>query len=393
MAGQRLVGVAILLSAATACVPPGVGTQLAPQRGPKARVTANFTGGLTNRSAQARFSVESDAYVMVGHLAGDGFVRILYPSTPQDRGMARKGQTYSTKNVFARYDAIPGLYAARTVRYRHVAARMDSYDGAGNGYFFIVASKYPLNFDEISEGSFFDEIEVPNYFETYDPRLTVKALADLVADGSPYTLDFAGSFSAIDYSTAYDQQHDCLALSTVGLDFLSFGLASMPYYYAFGSSSMRSVFGRNGCASPFQYASLWRSRYYTNSYTPTLTPAPRLPPAPRGTIRPPWQRRVTPPPRRSAYAAAASAHLPDRINARRAANSWQRPRSPRSTSGGLDSWASRPRDASPSSSPSYSPPASRTAGESRTAESARPSPDRGSTERSPSSSESRKRDP
>lgn len=389
MAGERLVGVALLLSAATACVQTGVGTQLAPQRGPKARVTANFTGGLTNRSAQARFTVESDAYVMVGHLAGDGFVRILYPSTPQDRALARKGQTYSTKNVFARSDAIPGLYAARTVRYRHVAARMDSYDGAGNGYFFIVASKYPLNFDEISEGSLFDEIEVPDYFDTYDPRLTIKALADLVAGGSPYTLDFASSFSAVDYSTAYDTRHDCLTLSAASLGFSSFGLASQAYYYAFGSSSLRSVFGRNGCASPFQYASLWGGRYYTNSYVPTLTPAPQLPQAPRGTIRPPWQRRVTPPPRRSAYAATASPHLPDRINARRAANSWQRPRVPHTTSGGLDGGAGRSR---PDASPSYSPPASRTAGEGRAAESARPSPERSSTERSPST-ESRKRDP
>ena len=315
MAYQRLWGVAAGLSLATACVPAANQNALAPQRGPEARVYASFTGGITNRSAHARFAVQSDAFVMVGHLGGDGYVRILYPSSANERGLVRKGKSYTTRNVPAYQDAIPALYNARTVRYRHVAARLDSYDGAGNGYFFIVASRYPLDFAEISEGGFFDEIEVPDYYDTYDPRLTVKALADLVSGGSPYTLDFASSFASVDYSSSFDQRLDCMTLSIASLGFASYSLWTQPYYYAFGTGSLRNVFGRNGCANPYSYASYYNPRYYANTYVPTLSPPL---PQPRGTIRPPWQRRVTPP-RRSGVS-ASSAYLPDRINQRREAN-------------------------------------------------------------------------
>jgi hypothetical protein len=311
MTGQRLLCLSAGLSLATACVPQ-VNSSLAPQRGPEARIRASFTGGITNRRAQARFTVEDDAYVMVGHLGGDGYVRILFPSSPFDRDAVTKGKTYTTNDVYAASDAIPALYQARTVRYRHLSARLDSYDGGGNGFFFIIASRHPLHFDEISAGGLFDVIEVPNYYDTYDPRLTIKALGDLVTRGSPYTLDFANSFSTVDYSSPFEQQWDCLTLSM-----FSFGFSGYAYtpYYPFGSRSFRNTLA---CAS--QYAALpyrnYRTLYgFANTPVTTITPTPRTD-EPRGTIRPPWQRRVTPP-RRSATRSAANAYLPDNVNARR----------------------------------------------------------------------------
>jgi hypothetical protein len=312
MTGHRVLGFSVALSLATACVPQ-VDPSLAPQRGPEARIRASFTGGITSRRAQARFTVDDDAYVMVGHLGGDGYVRVLFPNSPFDREAVRKGKTYTTSDVYAASDAIPALYQARTVWYRHVAARLDSYDGAGNGYFFIIASRYPLHFDEISEGGLFDIIEVPNYYETYDPRLTIKALGDLVSRGSPYTLDFASSFGTMDYSTPIDQHMDCLMLSMFPLG-LS-GYAYMTPYYLFGSRSFRKTLS---CAS--QYAALpyytYRTLYGFANNPVTIAPRQPRPEEPRGTIRPPWKRRVTPPPR-PATRSASSAYLPERINARR----------------------------------------------------------------------------
>jgi hypothetical protein len=309
MTGQRLFGFSVVLSLATACV-PAMNQSVAPARGPDARIYANFSGGIANRMAQARFSVGSDAYVMVGHLGGDGFVRILYPSTPLHLGTLTKGKTYATADVYAVHDAIPSLYQAVTPRYRHASARLDSYDGAGNGYFFIIASQYPLHFDEIGAGDAFDLIEVPDYYNTYDPRLTIKALGDLVSRGRPYTLKFATSFGTVDYSTFLDQRADCLALS-----FFTLGLTSYAYtpYHLFGSRSMRNAFN---CAS--RYAGFTRPRYATyttNVPTTTIVPTPTGT-EPRGKIRPPWQRRVTPPPRTPRN---ASAYLPERVNTRREA--------------------------------------------------------------------------
>jgi hypothetical protein len=311
MTGQRLLGFSILLSLATACV-PAVNQSLAPQRGPKARIHASFTGGITSRNAQARFTVDDDAYVMVGHLGGDGYVRILYPTSPLEQGLARKGKTYATENVYAAHDAIPALYQARTVRYRHVSARMDSYDGAGNGYFFLIASRYRLHFDEISMGGFFDIIEVPDYYDTYDPRLTIKALGDLVSRGSPYTLEFAGSFGTVDYSNYSDQRWDCLTLSM-----FHFGLSGYEYtpYYLFGSRSLRNSLS---CGNQFAYG-LGRYRYAGyDGFSPSSTVTPTPPRAgPRGTIRPPWQRRALPP--RRSTASSSRSFLPQRINDRREA--------------------------------------------------------------------------
>ena len=272
MTGQRLFGFAVLLSLSTACF-PAVNQSLAPQMGPRARIHASFAGGITNRDARARFSVESDAYVMVGHLGGDGFVRILYPSAPTQRAVVQKGQTYTTADVSAVHDALPALYQAHTPRYRHISARLDSYDGAGNGYFFLIASRYPLHFGEIGIGDEFDVIEVPDYYSTYDPRLTIKALADLVSRGSPYTLEFASSFSTFDYSNSFDHRQDCLALSMV-----SFGSFASPYGYLtdyfFASPSTRSAIG---CASQYAY-SFFQPRYSYATYTPPSTVTPTIPP-------------------------------------------------------------------------------------------------------------------
>lgn len=375
---QRLVGLMLVLSATAACMPPVSHEGLAPKRGPKAKIYASYTGGIVSRNAQARFSVESDAYVLVGHLGGDGYIRILHPTNPRERGAIRKGKTFTTNHVYAAHDAIPALFQARYVRYRHLGARMDSYDGAGNGYFFIIASRFPLSFDEISEGSQFDIIEVPNYFDTFDPRLTIRALGDLVSRGSPYTLEFATNFGAVNYASAFDQQLDCAFLAASGLSFGTLGLWAQPYYYAFGAFGRRNLL--DNCASQYAFAFQRPSYYYSNNPTTTVLPPRTQTPGP--TIRPPWQRRVTP--TRAGSGTSARSYLPDRVNQRAEAHR----RAPRLSPGSSDIYRTGERLSSSS-------------GAAREAASARPAERQSerASERSPSSQGERqaskpdKRDP
>ena len=219
MTAQRLLGLPALLCVA-ACASNGVSsrTTLAPRSGPRAHIYASFDGGLTNRTLRASFKVDKYAYVMVGHLAGNGRVEILYPANAMASNRVQGNKSYAVGPVPALYDGAPQLFSYASRAYRGPGARMDSYDGRGNGFVFVIASEFPLDVDGLSTDGFWDEFEVEDYAWSSDPRRAIRDLAQYVTRGLPNTLDYADAFGTIAFTSYADTQMDCIMLSnTMGL--------------------------------------------------------------------------------------------------------------------------------------------------------------------------------
>lgn len=269
MSVHRIVGVSLLLCVAGACAPVTSGNPprpIAPQEGPRGSVRATYYGGLLHRTVDATFHVEQNAYVLVGHLGGDGVIRVLYPTNGNERGLVKGGKMLRTRYFNAHYDAAPSFFFARTPMSRAMGAAFDSYDGRGNGYVFMVASRSPLAYDEVSDFGLWEEVEVSNYYNSFDPRIAVRDFADLVSGGYPYSLDFASSFSSFDMD-AFASGFECALFENAGF----FGYNSM--WNAFGSSPWS--FGRRSLCGRNRYA-------YLGPRRPTYTAAATTPSTPSG---------------------------------------------------------------------------------------------------------------
>src|SRR5437867_2092545 len=191
MSLRRAVSLSLLFCVSAGCASvsgSGWRSSVPPQRGPKAYIHASFTGGMFNRSVNAWFRVDRPAYVMVAHLSGEGVIRVLYPDDPTRQGMLEAGKSMRTPTFTALYDAVPSLYSFTASPMSTPGARIDSYDGFGHAYIFLIASDQPLRYDAMSEGKMWDEFEVPNYFRSFDPRASIRDFADMVSGGAPYTL-------------------------------------------------------------------------------------------------------------------------------------------------------------------------------------------------------------
>ena len=239
MTAQRLLGFPVLMLVA-ACATTGTSRResLAPKDGPRARVHATYDGGLTNRMLRASFSVDQAAYVMVGHLSGKGQVEILYPENAMIQSRVRAKKTYRVRSVPALYDGVPQLFSFASRAYRNHSARMDSYDGRGNGFIFLIASQYPLDFDGLSSDGFWDTYEVEDYASSWDPRYAIRDLAERVTRGAPFTLDYADSFGTNAFTSYADMQMDCSILS--GMGFGGFRGAFMPSIGWWGGGALMS---------------------------------------------------------------------------------------------------------------------------------------------------------
>ena len=77
---------------------------LKPEDGPKGSIRVGYMGGLIHRTLTAYFRTDKNAYVLVGHLGGDGLIRVLYPSDPRDPGFV------------AAHTAVTGFYALPELR-------------------------------------------------------------------------------------------------------------------------------------------------------------------------------------------------------------------------------------------------------------------------------------
>jgi hypothetical protein len=268
MSTQRAAGLALLLCTAAACAPytSARPSGIAPELGPKASIHATYFGGLTNRSVHAWFTLrEQPAYVVVAHLSGEGRIQVLYPETPNDRAMVPAGQSIRTPSFMAPYDGLPSLYSHTVTPIRNPSARIHSYDGRGHAYIFLVASRKPLRFDAISESGLWNELDVPRYYQTHDPRLLVRDFAELVADGEPYTLEFADSYKTQALSSYADAAWDCMVLSMAPFFVLDF-----MHPYSFASAMYRSGCGGSRYSSLDMY--LYPRRTYYGGYTPPAVP-------------------------------------------------------------------------------------------------------------------------
>lgn len=209
MSARAIVGSSLLLVAAACSYAPSAEPPrpIKPEDGPKASIRVQFTGANIYRQLEPSFIVDENAFVMVGHLGGDGMIRVLYPTSPSAAASrVEAGKTIRVARADAMYDADPSLFNFATRPYRRMSAEMDSYDGLGHGYVFLIASRYPLNFEPAMDGREFGEMDVADYGDMVDPRLAVRRFADVIA-GGPYTLKFAAAHSTQTYGSSYCGGH------------------------------------------------------------------------------------------------------------------------------------------------------------------------------------------
>lgn len=301
MIAQRLVGFSALLCVTASCASlnqPATKKPAPEDAGPKAYISATYTGGLLNRRVDPVFKVEQDAYVMVAHLGGDGQIEVLYPRDPRESGRVPAGKYFRTTQFSAYYDAAPQLYSFAMTHYRSLGARHDSYDGSGNGFVFLIASRFPLLFDRISSYGLWDDFEVDTYRWTADPRSAIGALAQTVSGGAAYTLRYATSYSSMDASSYADYLFDCAFFSFSNFGYFSpvSGFGGLPAgAWSYFASSGGGYF--SGCPqSGYAYQSFANVFSQQPSFSPG-TPGPGTPAGGGQTLtRPPGRRPGQPGP-------------------------------------------------------------------------------------------------
>ncbi|MEO9035005.1 MAG: hypothetical protein ABI442_05820 [Gemmatimonadaceae bacterium] len=164
---------------------------IADREGPGVSIHAEFANVSGSRRAVGVFSLDDDAYVVVGHIDADGVVRITFPTDPRDDGFAQGHHSYRTSEFFAgflddyRYRATTGLL-------HYTSATPQSYDG-GLGYVFVIASWRPMRFDQFQTDGQWDTFELADADYMNDPRPAIYELASLLAgeNREAYTVKFA----------------------------------------------------------------------------------------------------------------------------------------------------------------------------------------------------------
>ncbi len=167
-----------------------IAQHFAEQVGPGASIRAEFANLSGIRRAVASFHLDADAYVLVGHIDGDGVLRIVFPVEPGDDGFVRGNRDYRTPEFFAGFT---DAYTARNRQsFRYTSRPIDAYDGA-NGYAFIIASWRPMRLDQISTGGAWDTFELADDKYLNDPRPAIYELAAQLAgqNREAYTVEFA----------------------------------------------------------------------------------------------------------------------------------------------------------------------------------------------------------
>jgi hypothetical protein len=267
---QRFIGFSALLCVAASCASlnQAAKQKAAPAAGPKAWIYASYTGGLLNRRVDPVFKVDQSAYVMIAHLGGDGQIEVLYPRSARESGRVPGGKYFRSGSFSAYYDAAPQLYSFATTHFRNIGARMDSYDGRGHGFVFMIAGRDPLRFDRISEFGLWDEFEVVKYRFTDDPRKAIRDFAEMIAGNQAYTLKFASNFEATDASSYADYLFDCASFPSVAIS--SLGLWGFPSgAWGFFASSGRGYF--SNCPQYGYRLYAFGDGFYRPTYTPTPT--------------------------------------------------------------------------------------------------------------------------
>jgi len=290
MSAQRLVALSFLVVVAGACA-PRTDTQaprpIAPENGPKGSLHVRYSGGLFYRSVDASFRVDQSAYVIVGHLGGDGVIRVLYPASPLQAFRAvRANQSIPVRTFMAGFDGAPSFFSQGRSPFRNLSAMMDSYDGRGHGFVFMIASRSLMYIDEITDGYEWDELDVLDYLRTSDPRLAIREFAERLNGGDSYTLKFANSFSTQSFASYASSAYDCSLLSSLGYGHLhdfwgSWGVGGLSFLGYGGSpySGMSGCGGRRYAYYTPRYGYYDTRRQYA-FYPRTPTPTPTQPQQP-----------------------------------------------------------------------------------------------------------------
>lgn len=267
-------GLPLLLLAAAACArtPDSQAPKpLKPADGPKGSIHVDYSGGLLDRNINAYFRTEDNSYVMIGHLGGDGRIRVLFPETPDDGGYIRGKRLYRTSSITAYYDAIPSLFSYRVASMRGLGARYDSYDGRGHGYVFMISSRTPLRYRMLYDYAGWAEWEIDEYDRTIDPRYAIRSFADMLAGGSKYTLKFASSGTTSAYTSYASRAWDCSFLSGFGFGQGMGWSAWQTSWLGFGSYNASRY-----CGEGF-FPQFGRGPVFTTANLPTRPPGEAAP--------------------------------------------------------------------------------------------------------------------
>lgn len=278
----------------TACLPPAkpavAPRPIVPQDGPRGTVSVDVFGGTFSRQIQPRFRMEKSGYALVAHLGGDGRIRVLYPETPRASGWVSGGKTIRLKARSAMFDVSPQLYSFATTTYRSVGAQMESYDGLGHGYVFLITSHDPIDYGSLMGGRTFDEFSVEDYEHSQDPRYAVRAFADEITYGR-YAIRYARSHSGGMYAavTGCPTHWGLWSYGSGFMPWFDVGYSFLPYP---GGSLIQSMafaryYGIPSCrGSQYAYGRLYLPRIVTTVTVPVPgTPGPITPSLQRPTRR------------------------------------------------------------------------------------------------------------
>jgi hypothetical protein len=287
MSAQRLVGLALVVFSAACALPSGnqAPRPIVPEEGPGGSLHVRYSGGLIYRTVDATFRVDENAYVLVGHLAGDGVIRVIHPTNPAQAFRAvRAGQSVSTGSFTAAYDGAPSAFSLMSAPFRSMNAMMDSYDGLGHGFVFMVVTRSPMDLDAITDGFEWDEFDVRDYLQTSDPRLAIRDFAESVTRGDKYTIKFAKSFSTQNFASYASTAFDCGTLASLGYGHLptfwgSWGFGAHSYL-GYGASRYGLRSGCGGHRYAYRDYAMRRQYAYVPHvpYAPPRAGGPTLPP-------------------------------------------------------------------------------------------------------------------
>ncbi|HEY2164816.1 MAG TPA: hypothetical protein VGH04_12530 [Gemmatimonadaceae bacterium] len=230
--------------------------------GPRVSIYTEVENASGTNLVRASFHLDDDAYVLVGHIDGDGVLRITFPDTPVDNGFAHGHASYQTAQFLGGF---AGQYRARFttgMTRLNSSALNDSYDG-GLDWVFVIASWQPMHFEKFSTGGFWDSFEINDADYMKDPRPAVYELAALLAgtNSSSYTVRFA---KLLDTRPLSSRAQSLFAADNFGAQMCGgFGFAFSSGFPAtpFGSSSFNPI-SMYGYGQPFW----WRgSQYFYDS--------------------------------------------------------------------------------------------------------------------------------
>lgn len=251
---------------------------VADAEGPGATIRAEFSNLAGSRRVRARFSLEADAYVVIGHIDASGVLRIAFPNDPlNDDGFVKGNKAYQTQEFFAGFT---DEYRFRAAQYRPMR-NQDSYDG-GLGFMFIIASWRPMHFERFRDGDSWDTFELTDDSYLRDPRPAIYELATLLVgeNREAYTVKFAkysgtmSMYSMMPFSTnAYGSFSYCAGYRPLGFaydpladGFLDAFMGSAYGSYAYGGASFyrRGVYYQYDSFRGCYRSSLGFPQYYSN---------------------------------------------------------------------------------------------------------------------------------